>query len=168
MSHPAVLFGIGIIVGVYSGIMGLGGGTIMIPILVLLLGFTQHQAVGTSLAVMIPPVTLPAVIQYYREGQVKVDVAVWIALGFLPAVFFGAYLAQLLSDRMLKLVFGFVLVYIAGYTIFGTLGKQHLVRTISFAAVLVFVAAIFFGVTAWYDRRSTPPQSASTSATAAE
>jgi uncharacterized protein len=167
MSHPAVLFGIGIIVGVYSGIMGLGGGTIMIPILVLLLGFTQHQAVGTSLAVMIPPVTLPAVIQYYREGQVNVGVAVWIALGFLPAVFFGAYLAQQLPDRMLKLVFGFVLVYVAGYTIFGTLGKQHLVRTIAFAAVLVLVAAAFFAATAWYDRRTTA-QSPSTSATAAE
>jgi hypothetical protein len=167
MLHPGVLFGIGIIVGVYSGIMGLGGGTIMIPILVLLLGFTQHEAVGTSLAVMIPPVTLPAVIQYYREGHVKFDVAVWIALGFLPAAFVGAYLTQYFTDWMLKLVFGFVLVYIAGYTIFGTLGKQHLVRTISFAAILLLVAAIFFGATWWYDRRTTA-QSPATSATAAE
>jgi uncharacterized protein len=167
MSHPAVLFGIGILVGVYSGIMGLGGGTIMIPILVLALGFTQHEAVGTSLAVMIPPVTLPAVIQYYREGQAKLGVAGWIALGFLPAVFFGAYLTQYFTDWLLKLVFGFVLVYIAGYTIFGTLGKQHLVRTISFAGVLLLVAAIFFGATWWYDSRTTP-QSPATSATAAE
>src|SRR5688572_28323652 len=83
MINPAILIGIGIIVGIYSGIMGLGGGTIMIPVLVLLLGFTQHQAVGTSLAVMIPPVTLPAVIEYYRKGHVDLRIAAFIAIGFL-------------------------------------------------------------------------------------
>ena len=82
MINPAILIGVGIFVGIYSGIMGLGGGTVMIPVLVLLLGFTQHQAVGTSLAVMIPPVTLPAVIEFYRKGQVDLRIAAWIALGF--------------------------------------------------------------------------------------
>ena len=79
MINPAILIGVGIFVGIYSGIMGLGGGTVMIPVLVLLLGFTQHQAVGTSLAVMIPPVTLPAVIEFYRNKQVDLRIAVWIA-----------------------------------------------------------------------------------------
>ena len=59
-ANPAFLILFGIVVGVFSGLMGLGGGSVMIPIMVLLLGMTQQQAHGTSLAVMIPPVTLPA------------------------------------------------------------------------------------------------------------
>lgn len=54
--------------GVFSGIMGLGGGAIMIPLMVLVLQFSQTKAHGLSLAVMIPPVTLPAVIAYFRNG----------------------------------------------------------------------------------------------------
>src|SRR4051795_1126191 len=81
MVNPAILIGVGILVGIYSGIMGLGGGTVMIPVLVLLLGFNQHQAVATSLAVMIPPVTLPAVIAYYKEGHVNLRIAAFIAIG---------------------------------------------------------------------------------------
>src|SRR5258706_15739406 len=94
MTHPAILIGIGILVGIYSGIMGLGGGTVMIPVLVLLLGFTQHQAVGTSLAVMIPPVTLPAVIEFYRKGHVDLRIAAWIALGFLGGALVGGFIAN--------------------------------------------------------------------------
>ena len=151
MSNPAILFAIGVFVGVYGGILGLGGGTVMIPIMVLLLGFTQHQAVGTSLAVMLPPVTLPAVIQYYRQGNVKLFPAVWIALGFIGGIYLGAQIAHMMSDRAMKLVFGFVLIYVAAYTVFDTFGKQHLLRSIVFAGILVLVAAAFFAATRWYD-----------------
>jgi uncharacterized membrane protein YfcA len=145
MFNPPLLIGIGILVGIYSGIMGLGGGTIMIPVLVLLLGFSQHQAIGTSLAVMIPPVTLPAVIQYYREGHVDLRIAAWIALGFLAGAILGGFVANKLSDHQMKMIFGFVLVYIGSYTAFNILGSQHLVRTLILAGVLTSVAAI-----AWY------------------
>jgi uncharacterized membrane protein YfcA len=141
VTNPAVLIGIGIIVGIYGGIMGLGGGTIMIPVLVLLLGFTQHQAVGTSLAVMIPPVTLPAVIEYYRSGHVNLRIAAWIALGFLAGGMLGGFVANKLSDQMLRLIFGLVLVYVGGYTLFQTLGKQHLARSMMLAGALTVVAA---------------------------
>src|SRR3954468_24831917 len=109
MVNPAILIGVGIFVGIYSGIMGLGGGTVMIPVLVLLLGFTQHQAVGTSLAVLIPPVTLPAVIEYYRNGHVNLRVAAWIALGFLGGALLGGFIANKLSDQVMRLIFGFIL-----------------------------------------------------------
>ena len=158
--NPIWLIVIGVAVGVYSGIMGLGGGTIMIPILVLALGFGQHKAVATSLAVMIPPVTLPAVIKYYREGHVDPWVAAWIAAGVLAGTPAGAAVAGYLSDRALRLVFGFVLVYIAGYTIFQTLGRQHLVRSMVLAGVLLAAAAAFFLVVRWYDAgqaRQQPP-----------
>ena len=165
--NPIWLIVIGVAVGLYSGIMGLGGGTIMIPILVLALGFGQHKAVATSLAVMIPPVTLPAVIKYYREGHVDPWVAAWVAVGVLCGTPVGATVAGYLSDRALKLVFGFVLVYVAGYTIFQTLGKQYLVRSILLAAVLVVASAAFFLAVRWYDAaaaRQHPPEGEPTTA----
>src|SRR5215212_4111783 len=141
MVNPAILIGVGIFVGIYSGIMGLGGGTVMIPVLVLLLGFNQHQAVGTSLAVMIPPVTLPAVIEFYRKGYVDLRIAAWIALGFMAGAFLGGFVANKLPDIGLRLIFGFILVYVGGYTLFQTLGKEHLVRSMIVAGVLVVIAA---------------------------
>ncbi len=148
MQNPAVLIAFGIMVGVFSGIMGLGGGAVMIPIMVLLLGLTQQQAHGTSLAVMIPPVTLPAVIEYYRNGNVKLGVAAWMSLGVLMGTFFGAYLANQLPRETLKLVFGFVLIYVAAYTVFG---KEHLTRTVVLAAVVTVLAVGAFALTKWID-----------------
>jgi uncharacterized protein len=151
---PVVLVIVGVCVGIYSGIMGLGGGTIMIPVLVLLLGFDQHRAVGTSLAVMIPPVTLPAVIAYYREGRVDLSVAMWIAVGVLCGAYAGGWFANRLSKNAMQMTFGFVLIYVAGYTLFNTLGRQHLVRSMTFAGVMVLAAALFFGVVKWNDARN--------------
>ena len=120
----------------------------MIPVMVLALAMTQQEAHGTSLAVMIPPVTLPAVIEYYRKGHVNLGVAGWMALGVLAGSFFGAWIATSLPKEMLKLVFGFVLIYVAAYTVFG---KEHLVRTLSLSAALVLVAVCLYAVTRWYD-----------------
>jgi len=158
--NPAVLIGVGIFVGIYSGIMGLGGGTVMIPVLVLLLGFTQHQAVGTSLAVMIPPVTLPAVIEFYRKGHVDLKIAVWIAIGFAAGAFLGGYAANKINDTAMRLIFGFILVYVGGYTLFQTLGKQHLVRSMIIAGVLMVVAAGAYLAVRAADARQAPAASA--------
>jgi hypothetical protein len=151
VTNPLILISIGVFVGIYSGIMGLGGGTAMIPVMVLLLGFSQHQAVGTSLAVMIPPVTLPAVIRFYREGHVDLGVAAWIALGVLLGTPVGAIIASKLGDKPLTLVFGFFLTYVAAYTVFQTLGKHHLTRSMILAAILVLVSTAFYFATRWYD-----------------
>ncbi|MGE5611743.1 MAG: sulfite exporter TauE/SafE family protein [Bacillota bacterium] len=147
-SNPAILIAVGIFVGVYSGIMGLGGGTVLVPILILLLGFTQKQALGTSLAVMLPPVTLPAVIEYYRHGHVKLATALWIALGIAMGAFIGAYVANKLSQETLRLTFGFVLIFVAAYTV---LGKDHLVRSLLLSALLVILGLAIFLIARWYD-----------------
>jgi uncharacterized membrane protein YfcA len=155
MLHPLVLIVFGLLVGVFSGVMGLGGGSIMIPVMVLALGMTQQQAHGTSLAVMIPPVTLPAVIAYYMtrnpDGSRNVDlrVAAWMAVGVLFGSYFGAKFANAVPKETLKLIFGFVLIYVAGYTVFG---KEHLVRSISLSAVVVLVAVALYAGTRIYDR----------------
>ena len=159
MNNLFLLIVFGIVVGVFSGVMGLGGGSIMIPIMVLAFGMTQQQAHGTSLAVMIPPVALPAVIEYWRHGNVDIKVAAWMALGVLLGSFFGALVANSIPKESLKLVFGFLLIYVAGYTIFG---KEHLARSVTLAGVLVVVAAVLFGATRYFDRAaadvgSSPP-----------
>jgi uncharacterized protein len=164
VTNPAILIGIGVLVGIYSGIMGLGGGTVMIPVLVLLLGFTQHQAVATSLAVMIPPVTLPAVIAYWREGHVNMKVAVWIAIGFAAGAYLGAFAANRLPDNTMKLIFGFVLVYVGGYTLFNTLGREHLARSMIVAGVLALIAAGIYGMLRASDARQSSGAAAQRSA----
>jgi uncharacterized protein len=160
MTNPIVLVLFGVFVGVFSGIMGLGGGAIMIPIMVLLLGLSQTQAHGMSLAVMIPPVTLPAVIAYYKKGaltQRDIGMALLIALGFACGSFFGGWFAASLPKDTLKLVFGFVLVYVAGYTIFSWFGSQHLVRTVILAGALVVITGtIFFATKVIDDARIAP------------
>ena len=150
MQNPVFLVLFGVIVGVFSGVMGLGGGSIMIPVMVLALAMSQQQAHGTSLAVMIPPVTLPAVIEYYRKGHVDLRVAGWMALGVLAGSFFGAWIATSLPKEMLKLVFGFVLIYVASYTVFG---KENLVRTLSLSGALVLIAVSLYFAVRWYDAR---------------
>jgi uncharacterized protein len=103
---------VGLIGGLVSGAFGIGGGTIMVPVLVLLFGLTQHQAQGTSLAVMLPPVFLLAVLRYYWAGNVKVQMAIFIALGFIFGAFLGAHFIQGVSDTSLKRAFGIFLTVI--------------------------------------------------------
>jgi uncharacterized membrane protein YfcA len=84
-------------------------------------------------------------------------VAAWIALGILAAAPLGSYLkdqiVKLGGDNLLKLVFGFVLVYIAGYTIFQTLGKEKLTRTMLCAGLMTLTAGLFYAGARWYDAR---------------
>ena len=101
---------IGILGGAFSGAFGIGGGTIMVPLFVLLFGLTQHQAQGTSLAVMLLPVFWLAVARYYGEGNVKVSIAIWVGLGFLVGALLGAHLIQGIPDANLKKAFGVFLI----------------------------------------------------------
>ena len=105
---------IGILAGVLSGLVGVGGGIIMVPLLVLLFGFNQHQAQGTSLAVLAVPVTAVAVFTYYKEGQINIKYAAIIAAFFVIGSIFGSKLALTLDQKMLKKIFAVVLLAIAG------------------------------------------------------
>ena len=103
---------LGLIAGVFSGFLGIGGGTIIIPVLVFLFGLTQHQAQGTTLAIMIPPIGLLAALAYYRQGNVVIPIAIWVALGFLIGGYLGAVLVQPIPDLALKRMFGLYLAII--------------------------------------------------------
>lgn len=108
-----LLLALGLMTGAISGLIGIGGGLIVVPTLVFFFGFSQQQAQGTSLAMMIPPVGLLAVLTYYRQGAVDLKVAACLCLGFLVGGFFGAKLATGLSNEMLSRVFGGALLLIS-------------------------------------------------------
>lgn len=105
---------IGILAGVLSGLVGVGGGIIMVPLLVLFLSLTQHQAQGTSLAVLAVPVTAVAVFNYYKEGQINLKYAAIIAVFFVVGSIVGSKFALTLDQKVLKKIFAVVLVIIAG------------------------------------------------------
>ena len=109
---------IGLLVGLCAGFLGLGGGLVLIPILIFCFGLTQHQAQGTSLAVMIPPITLLAALRYYYSGNVKVGMAIFIACGFVAGGLLGAHLVQRVPDALLRRVFGIIMLGISLRMIF--------------------------------------------------
>lgn len=110
---------IGVLAGILSGLVGVGGGVIMVPLLVLLLGFNQHQAQGTSLAVLVVPVTAVAVYTYHKEGFIDWRYVGIIALFFVIGGYFGSKIAIGLDQKMLKRVFGLILLLIAGKMLLG-------------------------------------------------
>ena len=110
---------LGLVAGIFSGMFGIGGGTILIPILVYLFGLTQHQAQGTTLAIMVPPIGLLAAMRYYYSGNVKLNIAAFICLGFFIGALLGASLIQNVPDVALKRFFGIFLAFIALRMILG-------------------------------------------------
>jgi len=104
---------IGLLGGGLGGLVGLGGGFVMVPLLVYLFRMEQHDAQGTSLAVILLPVTLPSVIQYWRAGHVNVAVAAFVALGFLVGSYAGGALAQVIGGRLLRRLFAGLLIVVA-------------------------------------------------------
>ncbi|MCX7926874.1 MAG: sulfite exporter TauE/SafE family protein [Candidatus Omnitrophica bacterium] len=109
---------LGVLAGLASGMFGIGGGTILIPALVYLLGMSQHQAQGTTLAIMVPPIGLLAALRYYYAGHVRLDIAAFICLGFFFGGLLGAHLIQPISDILLKRAFGVFLLLVAMRMIF--------------------------------------------------
>lgn len=103
---------LGLVAGILGGIVGIGGGIILVPCLVLLFGFKQHLAQGTTLAALIPPVGLFAALVYYKNGNVNLPAAAFIALGFLVGGLVGARIANNLDQVVLQRGFGILLIAI--------------------------------------------------------
>jgi len=118
MVNGILLIILGLVAGILSGLIGIGGGTIIVPALILFFGFSQHMALGTTLALLIPPVGILAVWIYYRDGYVDFHTASLICIGFLFGAFLGARIATNLSNVLLERIFGVVLLLIALKMIF--------------------------------------------------
>ena len=104
---------LGAMAGVFSGMFGIGGATVLIPALVFLCGFSQHMAQGTTLAALVPPIGLLAAMRYWQSGNVKSSVAAFICAGFFIGGYFGAGLVQNLPELLLKRLFGVFLLVIS-------------------------------------------------------
>lgn len=103
--------------GLLGGLFGVGGGIIVIPALVYILGMTQHQAQGTSVAFMLLPVGLLAFINYYKAGYINIKYAAILAIAFFIGAYFGSKIALNLSNDSLRKIFA-VLVIITGIKLF--------------------------------------------------
>ncbi len=110
---------IGLLAGFFSGTLGVGGSVIMIPLLILWVNFSQHEAQGTSLAVLAVPVTLLAAYNYYQEGFVNWKYAIVIAVTFVIGGYLGSKLAISINQALLKKIFGGVLLIVAIKMMFG-------------------------------------------------
>lgn len=118
MQTIILLIAIGLLAGMLSGLVGIGGGIIIVPSLVFFLGFSQKLAQGTSLGVLLLPVGILAVWQFYKAGYVDVK-SIWIISGaFLIGGFFGSKIALALPQETVKKIFGVFLLLIALKMIF--------------------------------------------------
>jgi hypothetical protein len=110
---PLAVLLLGFTAGIASGMFGIGGGVIIVPVLIVLLGFDITQATGTSLAALLMPVGFFAVREYYRAGRLSIATAAWIAAGLAVGAIGGANLALTLPKTTLQLVYGIFLLYAA-------------------------------------------------------
>lgn len=100
---------LGLVTGIFSGLIGIGGAIIIIPSLVLLFGLSQHTAQGTTLALMVPPIGLLAAWVYYKQGFVDLRIAGLVCVGFFVGGLIGAKFATRIPDDILRKIFGVVL-----------------------------------------------------------
>ena len=108
-----ILIIIGIAAGMLGGMVGVGGGIIIVPALVFFLGFSQKMAQGTSLGILLLPVGILGVIQYYKEGYVDMRVVLLISTGFFLGSLLGSKLALSLSQETVKKIFAILLIIVA-------------------------------------------------------
>jgi len=104
---------LGLVAGIFGGLFGIGGAVIIIPALVYLFGLTQHQAQGTTLAIMVAPIGLLAALRYYQSGNVNLSIAIFVCMGFFVGGFIGANFAQYVPEPLLKKLFGVLLFFIS-------------------------------------------------------
>jgi uncharacterized membrane protein YfcA len=109
-----ILLLVGLVVGAFSGVVGIGGGILFVPALIWLTGMSQHKAQGTSLGALLAPVGLFAFLEYYRKGNADLRVALLLAAGFLVGGYFGAAGAQHIPELWLRRIFALTLIAVGG------------------------------------------------------
>ena len=119
IGYTAGLLVVGLIAGILSGILGIGGAVFVVPVLVYVYGWEQHMAQGTTLAMLVPPIGILAAWQYYKAGHVNMVVAGILCLGFLAGGYVGGLFANQLSADTLRKIFGVFLMAVALRMIIG-------------------------------------------------
>jgi uncharacterized membrane protein YfcA len=109
---------VGLAAGILSGLVGVGGGIIIVPALIFLLGFSQHQAQGTSLGILLLPAGIFAAINYYKQGYIDLKVVLILFVGFVIGGYLGSKISLSLSEAAIKKIFAVVLIFIATKMLF--------------------------------------------------
>jgi uncharacterized membrane protein YfcA len=107
-----ICLSVGALAGILSGVIGLGGGVVVLPALIYILGMEQHMAQGTTLAMMLPPIGILAVMNYYKYGYVDFKIAMLLCAGFVLGALFGSKLAILMNPKHLKMLCGVLFIVI--------------------------------------------------------
>jgi uncharacterized membrane protein YfcA len=110
---------IGVLGGFAAGMFGIGGGIVLIPALIYWVGFSQHKATGTSLAVLLPPIGLAATIEYYRHGNVDLKAAIILASMMFVGAWLGAFVANRMDGPVLRLLFSVFVCGMGVYLLYG-------------------------------------------------
>ena len=97
---------IGLVAGILSSMVGIGGGVIIVPALVMITAMSQKMAQGTSLAMLLPPIGVLGVMQYYKSGYIDFKVSAILCVAFIAGSFLGGMVAVKLNDNILKKIFG--------------------------------------------------------------
>jgi uncharacterized protein len=116
ISTLVTLLFIGLIAGILSGFVGIGGGIVIVPALIFILGFTQFQAQGMSITLMLPPLGVLAFMNYYNQGHITKTSIIYasvMSVFFLVGGYLGSKWALKLNENIVKLVFGVILMYVA-------------------------------------------------------
>jgi len=119
VSEIALLLIIGLLAGIVSGTLGVGGGIIIVPALVIFMGFSQHLAQGTSLAFMLPPIGFFAAYTYYKNDFVNLKFALILLFAFVVGAWLGSLFSVNLNEKVLRKIFGVFMVVVALKMIFG-------------------------------------------------
>ena len=152
---------LGVFIGVFAGLTGLGGGAVLVPLLVLVFAKSQKLAQGTSLAMIFSPGALPAIWRYHRDQNVDWGMVLGVAPFMLVGSYFGAMFAAKLPQGVLKIIIALILTYVAAYMIFGkgTNASQSRAVLLSFIPVVaLFVVAMFNGNFARAAAEATVPE----------
>lgn len=112
------LLAIGLVAGVLAGMFGIGGGLVIVPALLFILKLRELEAIGTSLAALIPPVGLLGAIAYYRSGYVNLNYAALIAAGLFAGTYFGARITMPLPPELIRRLYAIFLLAVAGRMLF--------------------------------------------------
>ena len=115
---------VGITAGMLSGLVGVGGGIVIVPALVYFIGFSQKTAQGTSLGLILLPVGILGVLQYYKQGHVDFKIVGILAIGFLAGSFFGSKIALSLPQETVKKIFAVCMIIIAVKMLFFDKSKK--------------------------------------------
>lgn len=124
VSTLLILLGIGLCAGLASGMFGIGGGILIVPALIYLLGYSREMATGTSLAVLLPPVGIAAVMVFYRHGNVDFSAAIVLALCLLLGGWLGAHLANEWNPLPMKVLFGLFVTGVGLYVLHDAFTSQ--------------------------------------------